>query len=333
MAVSTGGLAAIGVGSIFLYAGIKGKSIPEAFRAVISGKSPSSVPATDLIEGSPPESILNVGESVGGFGSGSGGSIAAAALRYKGTGYVWGGAPAHNLGPAGIGDHDCSSLANWVVGHDMKLAIPTYAAGTYDGSSHGPPTTVWLIWTGCTTVSNKAVDAQPGDLCVWQTHMGIATGGGNMVSALNTSKGTQETTIQGGAPGGELLFVRRLKSVINAQPAPGSSAPSSSTPPAGASGGTYTHAQLMTLWTLNGGSSATANNAACHAIQESSGRSWVTSPNPDGGTNVGLWQLDTKGKGAGHSVADLQNPDTNARLAVLGSRNGTDWTAWATPGC
>jgi hypothetical protein len=48
--------------------------------------------------------------------------------------------------------------------------------------------------------------------------------------------------------------------------------------------------------------------------------------------NVGLWQLDTKGKGAGHSVAELQDPATNARLAVLGSANGTDWSAWATFG-
>jgi hypothetical protein len=89
----------------------------------------------------------------------------------------------------------------------------------------------------------------------------------------------------------------------------------------------------MKLWTANGGNPAAANNAACHAIQESTGRSWVTSSNPDGGTNVGLWQLDTKGKGAGYSVAQLQNPDTNARVAIFGSNNGSDWSAWATPGC
>lgn len=99
------------------------------------------------------------------------------------------------------------------------------------------------------------------------------------------------------------------------------------------SAGAWTHAGLMTLWQSQGGSAATANNAACHAIQESSGNASVTSPNPDGGTNVGLWQLDTKGKGAGYTVPELQNPQTNARLAVIGSNNGTDWSAWSTPGC
>jgi hypothetical protein len=75
-------------------------------------------------------------------------------------------------------------------------------------------------------------------------------------------------------------------------------------------------------------------NAACHAIQESSGNALVTSPNPDGGTNVGLWQLDTpSGKGAGYTVAQLQNAALNAKVAVSASSDGTDWSAWATPGC
>jgi hypothetical protein len=68
-------------------------------------------------------------------------------------------------------------------------------------------------------------------------------------------------------------------------------------------------------------------------MQESTGRPWVTSPNPDGGVNVGLWQLDTLGKGAGHSVAQLQDPLTNARVTVATTDDGANWTAWATPGC
>lgn len=99
------------------------------------------------------------------------------------------------------------------------------------------------------------------------------------------------------------------------------------------SAGTWTHGGLMNLWILNGGSHAAANNAACHAIQESSGNASVTSTNPDGGTNVGLWQIDTRGVGVGYTVAQLQNPNTNAKLAIKGSKNGTDWGPWATPGC
>lgn len=134
-----------------------------------------------------------------------------------------------------------------------------------------------------------------------------------------------------------------VTSTGNAIPgSPGGSSGSGSGSGSGASGtaagaphvsGNYTHAQLMQLWQSVGGSASTANNAACHAIQESSGRPGVTSPNPDGGTNVGLWQLDTRGKGAGYSVAQLSNPVINARVAVQGSSNGTDWSAWATPGC
>jgi hypothetical protein len=93
---------------------------------------------------------------------------------------------------------------------------------------------------------------------------------------------------------------------------------------------TYSYAQLEGLWIANGGSRAVAPLAAAIALAESSGNAKVTSANPDGGVNVGLWQLDTKGKGAGHTVAQLQDPATNAALAVKGSRNGTDWSAWAT---
>ena len=92
----------------------------------------------------------------------------------------------------------------------------------------------------------------------------------------------------------------------------------------------YTYAQLEQLWINNGGSKTTAPLAAAIAEAESSGRSDVTSPNPDGGTNVGPWQLDTLGKGSGHTVAQLQDPNVNAAAAVAGSSNGTDWSAWET---
>jgi Lysozyme like domain len=106
--------------------------------------------------------------------------------------------------------------------------------------------------------------------------------------------------------------------------------------PGAVSPATYNQASMKTLealWEQAGGSDATAVNAACHAMQESSGEPDVTSPNPDGGTNVGLWQLDTRGVGSGYTVAQLDNPLTNARVAVAGTDDGTDWSDWATPGC
>lgn len=93
--------------------------------------------------------------------------------------------------------------------------------------------------------------------------------------------------------------------------------------------GNYTIPELEALWTSQGGSSNTAFEAANIAMAESSGRPAVTSSNPDGGTNVGLWQLDTKGVGSGYTIAQLQDPATNARLTIMHTANGTVWTQWA----
>jgi Lysozyme like domain len=92
----------------------------------------------------------------------------------------------------------------------------------------------------------------------------------------------------------------------------------------------YTYAQLEGLWINAGGSPATAPVAAAIAEAESGGFPGATSGNPDGGTNVGLWQLDTRGKGAGKTVAQLKDPATNAKMAVQGSNGGKDWSAWET---
>jgi len=94
--------------------------------------------------------------------------------------------------------------------------------------------------------------------------------------------------------------------------------------------GIFTNTQLQQLWISVGGNPAKAALAACIADHESSGNPQAESANPDGGSNVGLWQLDTKGVGAGLSVAQLKNPLVNARRTVQGSRNGTDWSQWAT---
>ncbi len=93
-------------------------------------------------------------------------------------------------------------------------------------------------------------------------------------------------------------------------------------------GQTLTMTQVVALWIKAGGPLSTAPAAVAHAWAESSGRAGVTSPNPDGGVNVGIWQLDTKGVGAGHSVAELQQPLLNAQLTVKGSNGGRNWGPW-----
>jgi hypothetical protein len=101
-------------------------------------------------------------------------------------------------------------------------------------------------------------------------------------------------------------------------------------PGAGPTAAVMTKDQIKALWTGNGGSPATANVAAAVALAESSGRTGpdVNTRNPDGGTNVGLWQLDTNGVGAGHTIEQLQDPATNARITIMGSANGTNWSHW-----
>jgi hypothetical protein len=139
--------------------------------------------------------------------------------------------------------------------------------------------------------------------------------------------------------------LKALQNIVRGQAPP---AGSSSASPAGLStflgipgvtaaglprSGAFTPTQLQQLWISNGGDPTRAANAACHAMQESSGIATSTSRNPDGGINVGLWQLDTRGKGAGYTIAQLQDPATNARVTIMGTNNGRDWSAWATPGC
>lgn len=201
-------LGAVAAGAVFSYAALKGKSVLALVQGMVQGIPPVQVPAANQI----PDTTAALQDTGSPGGSTPGASpgastsaIVSAALRYAGAGYLWGGTPA-----LGTGVWDCSSFANWVIGHDVRRAIPGYAAGSYDGKAHGPSTLVWLAWSGCTTVGTDPAAAQPGDLAIWLTHMGICLGGGQMISALNPSLGTRVTWISGGAPPGEPLHIRRL---------------------------------------------------------------------------------------------------------------------------
>jgi cell wall-associated NlpC family hydrolase len=190
-------LAMIGAGALFAYAGIRGKSVPAALTALITGKSPATAAAANPITG------------VSGSGAtspvGSTSEIAAAALKYDGThNYKFGAPP-----PAGM--VDCSSWATDVIGHDCGLPVPggTWAKVTNNGTTHGPDTIEYLSWSGAETVGHHSSVAQPGDLAVWQTHMGIVIGPNQMISAQDPAHGTGKSVIDGAIPG-ELLFIRRI---------------------------------------------------------------------------------------------------------------------------
>ena len=244
--------------------------------------------------------------SAGNITSVTGQQIADDALKYKGRPYKWGGAT-----PSGW---DCSGFANYVICHDLKLGIPEFKGGEFTGAQHGPTVATWLAWTG----AKRVTAATPGVLVCWgpDLHMGIAISGTQLISAQDPARGTGVTDIAGmfSFPP---VYLSLRETLLGTAPAAGP-------------GGRYTHAALEGLWRLGGGSAGTANTAAAIAQAESTGNPDATSPNPDGGTNVGLWQLDTKGVGSGFSVAQLSNALVNARVAVSGSGDGSNWSDWET---
>lgn len=65
------------------------------------------------------------------------------------------------------------------------------------------------------------------------------------------------------------------------------------------------------------------------ALAESSGKVDATSPNPDGGTNYGLWQIDQKAHPS-YTAGELLTAAGNLHAAADISNGGHDWSAWAT---
>jgi cell wall-associated NlpC family hydrolase len=170
-------------------------------------------------------------------GPATGNPVAAAAEQCIGPFYVYGGAPA-----TGRGHWDCSSMVNWVVGHQLGMAIPGFAAGTYTGAGHGPDTIAWASWPGAAHVASPA----PGDIVIWagagaHGHMGIVTGNDQMVSALNAREGTRKTRIQGTGPAGVPLVYRRLNGA-------GSGAPGAAAVPAGCLPGARVAVALIAMF-------------------------------------------------------------------------------------
>lgn len=198
--------AAIATGVVFAYAGVKGYSIPQTLQRVVTGKSPAGQAQVAAI-GTPQGGSSGSGGGTSAAGGAGQGAIAGNARQVIGHAYRFGGAP----GPNGDQPWDCSSCADWVVGKMSGLPIPggSWAQATNNGAEHGPNTISWLSFSGAETVGHHSSVAVPGDLCVWQTHMGICVAPGRMVSALNPSEGTKETSIDG-IINGELLFVRRI---------------------------------------------------------------------------------------------------------------------------
>jgi cell wall-associated NlpC family hydrolase len=202
MAVNGRALTAVAIGSTLVWSGIRGWSVLGTASDIILGKAPEQVSQYPL-------TVPGGGSSVGSSVAPGDGSIAGIATQYQGHAYRFGGAPGRN----GDQPWDCSSFCNYVIGVKLGLAIPGYASGGYDGTTHGPPTGMWGVWPGLTHISRQEVQA--GDLVVWLNHMGIAVSNSQMISALNPETGTKVTPIDGYGNGPILCYGRYGKVVHN----------------------------------------------------------------------------------------------------------------------
>lgn len=182
-------LAAVAVGTLFVWSGVKGWSVLATIGDVIQGRPPAGGSITPLtIPGaSGGESSLTGGGTSGVVGSGTGAAIAAEGVKWVGHPYQYAGAP----GLDGQGMWDCSSFANYIYAVKFGLAIPGYGPGKWLANNHGPTTFQWVVWPGVTNVPREQVVA--GDVIVWSglvNHMGIAISNTHMVHAPNPRKGT-----------------------------------------------------------------------------------------------------------------------------------------------
>jgi len=163
-------------GGLLLFSGLKGVSIPDAVRGVLStGQLPAPAPSATPVSTTSGAPLAN--------GGASGSPIADAALKYQGkVPYKWGGAD-----PSGW---DCSGFVTWVLHHDLGYNLPSNTH-TVCMQFYG--------WSGASKVTTPMV-VQPGDLVVWPSHMGIAVSSTEMISAENPHSGTKVDTFQNGGP-------------------------------------------------------------------------------------------------------------------------------------
>lgn len=167
------GVALIAAGTVVGYSGIANASIPDTLRSVLKGKAVTGSTVGSVGEAlasvdvapassagaSDPTAINPSTDPQAGFGVGQSiinAAIVAAALKYKGVPYRFGGAT-----PSGW---DCSGFVTYVLHHDVGLNLP---------SNKHTVAAQFLVWKGAKTI--PWLQLEPGDLVCWTGHIGIAT--------------------------------------------------------------------------------------------------------------------------------------------------------------
>lgn len=181
-----------GGGVLFLWSGLSGKSISVALKDLIKGGNPANAPVTEAIAGTPLSAVSAQNAALSAAGITGGGGCASTYLlsRVHKSPYVWGGGTPNGW--------DCSGAVNWAENKVCGKAIPGFAPNTLTG--HGPATLAWLPWLAAhaTKLSRQQVGSD--DICLWQTHMGIAIDNMSYVSAADQQLGTCVQAINSGGP-------------------------------------------------------------------------------------------------------------------------------------
>lgn len=178
--ISAGAVAVAAVGGLLIYSSLTNRSLLQATRDIMTGKTPAKLSSTSGNSPQTPisQALAQPGSTTGKLQfTGTIDAIYTAARQYLGVKYAWAKA---NPGEG----FDCSGLVNWVIGHDLGWPIPGYPFGhaKFDGTSHGPVVGQWYLTPMCTTIGKA--DAVPGDLVIYgTTHMGIYAGNGQMLDA------------------------------------------------------------------------------------------------------------------------------------------------------
>jgi len=182
--VSGMGVATIVSGLVIMYSGLKNATILDTLRSLARGEPIQSQgseidQAREVVASRGP---INLGTSVNGAGTTTGAAVAAAAQRYIGTKYVWGGE-----GPPEVG-WDCSGFVTWVLHHDFGINLP---------DNNHTLTYGFYTWSGAITIPDS--ERAAGDLVCWWSHIGIAVDRDNMVNAPGVGIPTRVQPIYPGA--------------------------------------------------------------------------------------------------------------------------------------
>lgn len=199
MAIKGTYLAIAGGGIVLVWSGIKGARWTDVLRKTIAGKDPHTATQAYVIHAAPADT-----SGGGGAGTGAPGSLAATFSSYAGqVPYKWGGANPHGW--------DCSGAFNYVANRLCSIPISGYRPRTFTGATHGPNTAVYWLWMPTHAMHLTRAEVGENDICLWLTHMGVATSNSHYVSAYDTAEGTIIKPIDRGGPSGEKATFWRLR--------------------------------------------------------------------------------------------------------------------------